>query len=231
VKCLIASTDTAASRNLFRLLTTLAPEHQWEFVAALGDVLPDADFIFFFRWPKIVSPEAMVSTRAKLVVFHTSDLPRGRGGSPIQHQIVSGSFITRVNAIEMSSQVDAGGIYCFQDITLQGTADDIWMAISHAACRLAVRVIEGAEPTPQLGEPTFFKRRRDNALPADLDSVTRVHSFIQMLDGEGYPGSHIDYGNLRITLTRSSLRGEHVLCDARITLRDKDESVSTRSAS
>ena len=230
MKCLIASTESAASKNLFHLLTRLAPEHEWGLTSTLSSVLPDVDIIFFFRWPRIVSPDAMSSTRAKLVVFHTSDLPHGRGGSPIQNQIVSGSIISRVNAIAMTSQVDAGDIYCSQDITLQGTADDIWMAISHAACRLAMRVIEGAVPRPQVGEPSFFKRRRDNSLPRDADSLVNVHSFVQMLDGEGYPGSHIDHGNLRITLTRSSLRGDHVLCDARITLRDKDESASTRSS-
>jgi methionyl-tRNA formyltransferase len=230
VKCIIASQLTSAARRLVSLLTDLSPENEWELRELSADHLPDADFIFLFRWPFIISDKVRSTTRAKIVVFHTSELPKGRGGSPIQNQILEGKYTSRVNAIEMKKGVDSGGIYASQDVTLQGTADDVWMAIAHASCRLAIKVIEGAQPLRQEGEPSLYRRRRDNALPSD-GSQEQVHRFIQMLDGEGYPNAHLDYGNLRITFSRSSLRDGHILCDAVITQRIEDEDISSSSSS
>jgi methionyl-tRNA formyltransferase len=83
------------------LLTDLSPENEWELRELSADHLPDADFIFLFRWPFIISDKVRSTTRAKIVVFHTSELPKGRGGSPIQNQILEGKYTSRVNAIEM----------------------------------------------------------------------------------------------------------------------------------
>jgi len=228
VKCIIASQPTRAARRLASLLSDLSPENEWELKQLSADHLPDADFIFLFRWPFIISDKVRATTRAKVVVFHTSELPKGRGGSPLQNQIAEGKYISRVNAIEMKKGVDSGDIYASQDITLQGTADDVWMSIAHAACRLAIKVVEGAVPQSQVGEASLYRRRKDNVLPQS-SQIDQVHRHIQMLDGEGYPGSHVDHGNLRITFSRSSLRDGHVLCDAVITLRSDCEDTGTSS--
>lgn len=222
MKCAIASIDTRSARTLHSLLEQRSDDHEWDLIHTLGSgELPDVDFIFLFRWPHIIGREQAASTRAKIVVFHTSELPHGRGGSPLQNQILEGRVISRVNAIELAESVDAGRIYASQDITLQGTADDIWEAIAHAASRLAMQVLAGAEPVDQVGEAHRYKRRRDNHLPV-LERLDDVHRFIQMLDGEGYPGAHLDCGNLRITFSRSAHRDGRILCDATITIRGVD---------
>ena len=219
MRCLIASVETVAARCLISALHKDAPDHTWQLISSLDSPLPDVDFIFLFRWPHIVSSELVNSTRAKWVVFHTSELPRGRGGSPLQNQILEGKFLSRVNALELSDVVDAGRIYASQDVSLQGTADDIWLAIAQAAAKLAQRVVHGALPYEQLGEVTRYKRRKNNHLPSE-GTPAEIHRFVQMLDGEGYPGAHVDYGNLRITFSRSSFRDGRILCDAVITLRE-----------
>ena len=230
MKCIIVSNPTIASRRLVDLLRDLSPENTWEIQQPESDLLPEADFIFLFRWPHIISEKAFSASRAKIVVFHTSELSKGRGGSPIQNQILEGKYVSRVNAIEMKRGVDTGDVYAFQDVTLQGTADDIWLAIAHAACRLTIKVIEGAVPLPQSGEPSLYRRRKDNTLPA-VGTQEQIHRFIQMLDGEGYPGANLTYGELQFTFTRSALRDGKILCDAVITQRGKIEDISSSSTS
>jgi len=222
LRCLIASAETNAAKCLIAALQQEAPDHTWQLINSLSSPLLDVDFIFLFRWPHIVGSDLVNSTRAKWVVFHTSELPRGRGGSPLQNQILEGKFLSRVNALELSDVVDSGRIYASHDISLQGTADDVWLAIAQAAAKLAQRVVQGAEPYEQLGEVTRYKRRRNNHLPSEDTpaEIHETHRFIQMLDGEGYPGAHIDYGRLRITFSRSSFRDGRILCDAVISLRE-----------
>ena len=44
------------------------------------------DWIFFFHWPKKVPKEIFENN--KCVILHTGNLPQGRGGTPIQNQIL-----------------------------------------------------------------------------------------------------------------------------------------------
>jgi len=120
-------------------------------------------WIFFFHWSDIVSSQVHANNRC--VVIHTGNLPRNRGGSPLQNQIMEGIVDSRVNAIEMVEEVDAGAIYCSLPITLQGNLRDIWMTISDRAYDLICECIEGtALPKKQEGERQVYRRRKNNEI-------------------------------------------------------------------
>merc|ERR1712159_149429 len=53
------------------------------------------EYVFFFHWSEIVSHD--VFNRYKCIVLHTSNLPDGKGGSPLQNQILDGIVSTQVN--------------------------------------------------------------------------------------------------------------------------------------
>ena len=86
------------------------------------------DWVFFLHWSKIVPEEIYKNHRC--VVLHTGNLPKGRGGTPIQNQILDGVIESKVNAIVMDKEIDSGDVYCSAPITLQGSLTDIWMSIS-----------------------------------------------------------------------------------------------------
>ena len=62
------------------------------------------DWIFFFHWSEIVPKEILDNSRC--VVIHTGNLPKGRGGSPLQNQILDGVVGSKVNAIVMTDELD-----------------------------------------------------------------------------------------------------------------------------
>jgi len=64
--------------------------------------------IFFIHWSKIV-PKKIV-TKFTCIQFHTSDLPKFRGASPIQNQIINGLKKTKISAFKINSGLDIGGI-------------------------------------------------------------------------------------------------------------------------
>src|SRR4051812_3973566 len=52
-------------------------------------------YVFFPHWSWIIKPEIYDSFEC--VVFHMTDLPFGRGGSPLQNLIVSGVYRTKIS--------------------------------------------------------------------------------------------------------------------------------------
>ena len=67
------------------------------------------DYIFFPHWSNIVPSN--ITGKFDCVCFHMTDLPFGRGGSPLQNLIVRGVKATKLTALKMVEQIDAGPIY------------------------------------------------------------------------------------------------------------------------
>ncbi len=85
---------------------------EWTFIgerdelsaARLRDI--DPRYVFFLHWSWIVPAE--IWQNFVCVVFHVTDLPYRRGGSPIQCLILRGYRETRLTAFRMSGELDAG---------------------------------------------------------------------------------------------------------------------------
>ena len=218
--CVFVSKNNEWSDSLYRQLSTRSEGVKWIRISNINEISFvndfDPDWIFFFHWSHIVSKDTW--SAHKCVVLHTSNLPDGRGGSPIQNQIMDGIIKTRVNAIEMTGQVDSGKIYCSTGISLQGSLRDIWMTIASQSFDLIQKCIkENLTPKEQekIDITRRYRRRRTSSL--DLDCETDVlYNQIRMLDGEGYPKSNIKIGNFVIEFSRAGYDANgDLICDAR----------------
>jgi len=176
--------------------------------------------IFFFHWSYIVKKE--VCDKYVCINLHTSNLPYGKGGSPLQNQILDKIYSSKVNAIRMSENVDAGPIYCSHPVTLQGTLFDIWNVITNISFILISNIIDNPNMEPKeqkvIENEVIYKRRKNNELKDDsCTNLEKLYDCIRMLDGPAYPNSYITHGNFRIEFTRAQFNGENILCDAIIT--------------
>lgn len=181
---------------------------------ALLELQPN--WVFFFHWSEMVSSD--IYENNKCVVIHTSNLPKGRGGSPLQNQILDGIVESRVNAITMGEKLDCGEIYASLPITLQGSITDIWLAMADRAFELIKKCVrDDPKPTPQMGESQIYKRNKNNQLPLDkVNQLIDIHKFIQMLDGESYPNAYFETENFILEFSRSQLSSDAILADVRI---------------
>jgi len=173
--------------------------------------------IFFFHWSYIVKKE--ICDNYVCINLHTSNLPYGKGGSPLQNQILDKVYVSRVNAIRMTDKVDAGPIYCSQPVTLQGTLFDIWNVITKVSFNLISKIIDNPDIVPEeqkhIENEVIYKRRKLNELKEDsCANLEEFYDCIRMLDGPSYPSSYITHGNFKIDLTRAKFDGEKILCDA-----------------
>src|SRR5467141_918583 len=66
-------------------------------------------FVFFPHWSHRIPPS--IYKQFECVIFHMTDLPFGRGGSPLQNLIARGIYETKICAIRCIEELDAGPIY------------------------------------------------------------------------------------------------------------------------
>jgi methionyl-tRNA formyltransferase len=178
----------------------------------------DPDYILFPHWSWIIPKE--IYEAYKCIVFHMTDLPFGRGGSPLQNLISRGIKNTKISAISVSEEIDAGGIYLKKELSLHGTADEIFIRASKIIFfeMMPIIIKEKIKPVEQSGEVVHFKRRSPNEseIKNSINSMEDLYNHIRMLDGEGYPKAFISFGKYRLEFSRASFKGEIIISDVTI---------------
>ncbi len=165
----------------------------------------DPAFIFFPHWSWII-PEKIYKNY-KSILFHMTDLPFGRGGSPLQNLIVQKVYDTKITAIEVVKELDAGKVYHKKDFSIrQGSAQDIFKRVSDIIFFEMIPYILKKQPVPksQKGRIVKFKRRKAESseiLKASLHSLNDLYDHIRMLDAEGYPRAFLKIKNFKITFS------------------------------
>lgn len=174
------------------------------------------EFIFFPHWSWIIPKE--IYENFNCIVFHMTDLPFGRGGSPLQNLLARGIYDTKVSAIKVMAGLDAGDVYIKEGLSIkEGSADDILRKISDIVFNLMIPrfIEEKLEACPQRGEPVIFKRRtpEQSEIPEGL-TQRQLYDFIRMLDGEGYPAAFRKVSNGKVYYRKARLENNSVYAEA-----------------
>ena len=174
-------------------------------------------YIFFPHWSWIIPRE--IYQNYECIVFHMTDLPFGRGGSPLQNLLVRGIYTTKISAIKANEGIDTGDVYFKETIDIStGNADDILKRVSEVVFGTMIpRLIsESIHPTAQSGEAVVFKRRNaeQSEIPEGL-SQRQLYDYIRMLDGEGYPNAFIRTDSGRILFSGATFENGEVTANAR----------------
>ena len=82
-------------------------------------------YIFFPHWSWIIPQK--IYENYESILFHMTDLPYGRGGSPLQNLITNKIYNTKITAIKVSKELDEGDIYLKEDFDIsKGSAKEIY---------------------------------------------------------------------------------------------------------
>lgn len=198
---LVVATKSWNSR-IFRDMICRYPDN-WHFIGTKEELTADRikeispRFIFFLHWSWKVPIE--IINDWECVCFHMTDVPYGRGGSPLQNLIVRGHSNTKLTALRMVEEFDAGPVYFQRDLSLEGSAEEIYIRGAELAAEMIQELISNdIVPSSQEGTPTIFKRRKPNEseIP-NCETLKEMYNFIRMLDAEGYPNSYLSYKGFR----------------------------------
>ena len=177
-------------------------------------------FIFIPHWSYKIPPE--VYEEFCCVMFHMTDLPFGRGGSPLQNLISRGFEKTQVSAFICEEEMDAGPILLKKELSLMGTAEEIFIRFSELTIKM-IEEIYKTSPQAQVqeGEVTHFTRRTSaqSQIP-QVQNLEELYNHIRMLDAEGYPRAFIEYCGLKLEFSRASLKVDHLVADVKISLNE-----------
>lgn len=206
------------NRDLFDAeLSKLSGE--WHFVASKESLTPaflqsiQPRYIFFLHWSWIVPKEIVQAFEC--VNFHMTDLPYGRGGSPLQNLILAGHAETKLTAHRMVKELDAGPVYLKEPLSLAGNAEEILRRANALSGVMIQRIVqEKPAAKPQAGKVTLFERRKpeQSRIPDSLNAK-QLYDFIRMLDAEGYPPAFIETHGLRLTFKNARLEGDSLTAD------------------
>lgn len=177
--------------------------------------------IFFPYWHWKVNDEILNSCLC--IGFHTSPLPYGRGGSPIQNQILRSKKNSVICAIKYNNTIDGGEIYMKSKISLTGSANQIFDRMFK---KILAMILKLKKKLPKLkkqkGKVILFKRRKPyQSEIKNIRSIKKLYDFIRMLDLDfkDFPKSFINYENFKIKFSKAKVIRNKLVCEAEIRLK------------
>jgi len=168
-------------------------------LSVIEDINPR--YIFFPHWSWKILKE--IHEKYECILFHMTDLPFGRGGSPLQNLIIRKIYHTKISAIRVREELDSGEIYLKRDLFIGlGSAEEIFILASNIIFFDMIPAIleNNIIPSQQEGEPIFFKRRTPEESDLgkyNFENIQEIYDFIRMLDAEGYPNAFLKLGNFK----------------------------------
>lgn len=209
-------------RSLFKTLS-LRTDENWQLIMKREDFTNDKiqkynpSKIFIPHWSHIIPAELFENYEC--IVFHMTDLPYGRGGSPLQNLIVRGHEETMISALKVSKGIDTGDIYLKAPLSLAGTAQEIFLRSSEVIQKMITSIIDlNPVPLPQEGNPVNFRRRKpEDSDIGNLHTLKEVFDYIRMLDCEGYPHAFLETEHFRFEFNKANLQADNsIKSDVRI---------------
>lgn len=174
-------------------------------------------YVFFPHWSYIIPEE--IYSNFECIIFHMTDVPFGRGGSPLQNLISRGIYDTKISAIRCVSELDGGGVYLKRDLSLkEGAAWEIYAKAGEVISEMIDEIIGKAlTPKPQVGEIVKFNRRK----PAEsnigsFSDVGKIYDYIRMLDAPGYPKAFFVNNGVKFSFSNSKFENGKVVASAEI---------------
>ena len=187
--------------NIYNNLKDQISEHEFMIISSEAEFEKirvskiNPDLILFYGWSSIVSEKLI--NEYKCIMLHPSKLPKYRGGSPIQNQIINGVTSSAVTLFLMDKDMDSGPILKQQFLSLKGTLTEIFSNISLIGFELTKHMLEeGLHPKQQdHSSATYFKRRKPEDSEITLQELSGkpysyLYNKIRMLS-DPYPTPYI----------------------------------------
>ena len=173
--------------------------------------LKKKDINIIFSYFKLI-PEAYLKKSKINLIPHESNLPKGKGMSPLTWQILKGKKKIYFSLLEANSKVDSGVIYYKKkkNIPKNYLFEEIKKIQLDENLKLIVKFIQfykkkkyAPKSKIQIGKSTFFKKRGPKDSEIDIKkSILSQFNLLRVVDNENYPAFFKIYGKkyiLKIT--------------------------------
>ncbi len=152
----------------------------------------EGDLAFFLSCEKIIKKDIRDRNILSLVV-HSSDLPKGKGWSPMTWTILEGKNKITNTLFEAVDSVDAGKVYLKNEITLEGheLLEEIHQKQGEKINEIIMEFLQqypSIHSVKQQGEESFYKKRKPGDSELDIDkTIKEQFNLLRVVDNEKYP--------------------------------------------
>ncbi|HSD98644.1 MAG TPA: formyltransferase family protein [Patescibacteria group bacterium] len=155
------------------------------------------DVFLFYGWSWMI-PKKLYEN-FPCIVLHPSPLPKYRGGSPLQNQIMKGEEKSAVTLFKVGEKIDNGPIYVQKEFSLSGTLDNVFSRIVTTGTSLTKKVLDRMAKnsitpfTQNEKEATEYKRRSPKESEITIQDFKKktareLYNFIRAL-ADPYPNA------------------------------------------
>ena len=171
------------------------------------------ELVLFYGWSWVV-PEK-ITKGFKCIMLHPSPLPKYRGGSPLQNQIINGETLSAVTLFLMDDGIDTGPILAQKEFSIEGDIKDIFARIRQIGIELTLQLLEqGLNPIAQKeAEATIYSRRKPWESEITLEEIQKrpakyLYNKIRMLQPP-YPSAFIYTADgKRLVITNAHIKND-----------------------
>jgi methionyl-tRNA formyltransferase len=156
-----------------------------ELVHTISSINRKISALVLIGWSSFISKK--IIDKYLCVCYHPSDLPKYRGGSPIQNQIVDGVINTKGTLFKINSKIDEGPVFAKANLSLKGDMTNIFKNLEKNALKLIKKFIKNLQNgsklifTPQDQKKATFYKRRTPAM-----SEIKIEDLISMKGNDLY---------------------------------------------
>lgn len=154
--------------------------------------IPSVDVCFMLSCTKIVKKNFLDRNRHNIVV-HASDLPKGKGFTPMKWQILEGKNDIPLTLFEAVEACDAGPYYIKDNVRYMGhemlpDLQDIMANKIIEMCLLFVNDYANMHPIDQTGDSTFYPRFKADDDFLDVNKTLAEHfNHFRIADNDRFP--------------------------------------------
>ena len=156
------------------------------------DSSQSVDINFLLGCTKLAPPEFLSQARLSLCV-HESELPLGKGFSPLTWQIIEGQNVIPVNLFYAIIDGDAGPVVYREKMTFEGheLIDEMREVQGNMTIDMCMRYLSEEIPPlgdHQVGEPSCYRRRKPEDSQLDPNqSLAAQFDQLRVVDNNRYP--------------------------------------------
>lgn len=181
----------ASMHDLVRLWS--AEGHRVVWLHDVNDIV-EGDIAFYLGCSQLASARILCRNVHNIVV-HASDVPRGRGWSPLTWQIIAGKDRIVMSLFEAVPRVDSGAIYLQDELVFGGheLIDDLRRLEAASILMLCEKFVAlypeiAGQGRAQKGEASYYKRRRPSDSRLELDkTIAEQFPLFRVVDNDRYP--------------------------------------------
>ena len=169
------------------------------------------DIILFYGWSWIIKKK--IFKNYDCFMLHPSPLPKYRGGSPIQNQIIRDEKNSAVTIFKINEIIDGGDIYFQKKISLTGSLNEIFERIIKEGTKGTLKIlnkkkIETKKQNHNIA--TYFKRRKPQQSVITVKEIKEkpakyIANKIRMLD-DPYPNAFIKLKNKKLFIKKFKIK-------------------------